>query len=77
MNVTESKLWIPMMENDLLIHKGRKTDYIVPLFVFSTQKHIGDAVACHQCPPFFRRNCQGEVFIIDTHTPVNMIRYEE
>jgi hypothetical protein len=66
-----------LLENDLLIHKGRKADHIVCLFVFSNQKHIGDAVACHQCPLFFRRNCQGDVFIIDTHTPISMIKYEE
>lgn len=66
-----------LLENDLLIHKGRKADHIVCLFVFSNQKHIGDAVACRQCPPFFRRKCDEKVFVVDTCTPINMIEYAE
>lgn len=66
-----------LLENNLLNYKGRQSGHLVHQSVFTDKMLIGDAVACRQCPPFFRRNCDEKVLIVDTHTPINMIEYEE
>lgn len=66
-----------LLENDLLINKRRQLGHLVRQSVFTDKMLIGDAVACRQCPPFFSRNCDKKVFVVDTHTPINMIEYEE
>ena len=66
-----------LLENDLLIYKRRQSGHLAHQFVFSDKMLVGDAVACRQCPPFFSNNCEEKVFVVETHTLINMIEYEE